>query len=379
MKTKKILGQASWQLRSTQVEAWLTCLGGHLAPVTFRLKGRDVRPYAIAPWAEEKLPPAMPAVLRALRGDFFCLPFGGPGDVPKKESFPLHGDAANGRWRKPRLKRTGDRTTLSVELDSRVPRGRVTKEITVRDGQHAVYSRHVLSGMSGPVTFSHHPMVQFPAEPGSGLIATSPIHFGQVSPSRAADPTKGGYSSLAPGAFFKSLRKVPKFGGGFDDVTVYPARIGYEDFVLLASVPKKIAWTTVTFPKQGYVWFALRDPKTLPSTFFWFSNAGLHGAPASGRLRGILGVEDMAYYFGSGQKAALGANAFTRRGHPTHARLDPQRPTVVNTITGVAAIPRGFGRVTAIQAGAGTITLISGKKRVVCAVDHEFLQSRDGR
>jgi hypothetical protein len=367
LKTTTIYGQPSWRLRSTTVEAWLTRLGGHLGPVSFRLGRRLVSPYAVAPWAGEPLPAGTPAVLRVLRGDFLCLPFGGPD--------PMHGYTANARWLRPRLERDGDRVTFRAELRSPYPAGTVTKEITLRDGHRAVYSRHVLAGMSGRFALAHHPMLQFPAEASSGIIATSGLRFGQVRPGVVEDPISGGYSSLRPGAVFSSLRRVPRLDGGIADLTRYPARLGYEDFVMVASRSTSgFAWTAVTFPGQGYVWFLLKDPRVLPSTFFWFSNGGLHGPPARGRLRGVLGVEDIAGYFGYGPGEGPRPNPFQSRRHPTHAVLRPDRPLTVATIAGVAAIPRGFGRVGAIRAtDAGHITLSSGRHRVTVPLDHGFI------
>jgi hypothetical protein len=361
------------------VEAWLTRLGGQLGPVTFRLGRRSVQPYAVAPWLGEPLPRGLPAVLRVLRGDFFCLPFGGPGKDPRPgEHYPVHGYTANAPWRRPRLERAAGRLLFRAELHSPYPRGTVIKEIMLRDGHTAVYSRHILAGMKGPVAVAHHPMLQFPPRPGAGLIATSAIKFGQVRPGRTADPITGGYSSLEPGAVFSSLRRVPLLGGGVADLTSYPARLGYEDFVMVASrLGAPFAWTAVTRPEEGYVWFLLKDPKVLPSTFFWFSNGGLHAPPARGRLRGILGVEDIAGYFGFAPGREPKSNPFRARHHPTFARLDPRRPLTVSIISGVAAIPAGFGRVNAIRAsGPGEITLHSGKKRVTIPLEHEFLRSR---
>src|SRR5437762_3580418 len=93
-----IHGQPSWSFRSSHVHANLTKLGGHLAPVAFRLAHRLVTPFSVAPWAEEKLPPDTPALLRALRGDFFCAPFGGNGTPWRGEKHPPHGETANSRW-----------------------------------------------------------------------------------------------------------------------------------------------------------------------------------------------------------------------------------------------------------------------------------------
>ena len=72
-------GQPSWVVRSSHVHACLTRLGGHLGPVSFRLGGRTVSPFSVAPWAEEPEARETIPLLRALRGDFFCAPFGGNG------------------------------------------------------------------------------------------------------------------------------------------------------------------------------------------------------------------------------------------------------------------------------------------------------------
>ena len=94
-----VLGQPSWSFGSGLVRATLTRRGGHLAPVTFILpSGKAVQPFAVAPWAERKLPHGMPDLLRALRGDFFCCPFGGNGYPWRWEHHPPHGETANGNW-----------------------------------------------------------------------------------------------------------------------------------------------------------------------------------------------------------------------------------------------------------------------------------------
>jgi hypothetical protein len=73
-------GQASWRLKNNAVELFVTRTAGMLAPATFQLPGgRTVQPFAVAPWAGEKIDAGLPPLLHALRGDFFCAPFGGNG------------------------------------------------------------------------------------------------------------------------------------------------------------------------------------------------------------------------------------------------------------------------------------------------------------
>ncbi|MEL6061919.1 hypothetical protein [Methylobacterium sp. DCY52] len=85
-------------------------LGGMLGPVLFPLPdGRTVSPLQVAPWANEPGAEALPPILRALRGEWSCVPFGfdaeralTPGWQIAGESFAgaevPHGHGANARW-----------------------------------------------------------------------------------------------------------------------------------------------------------------------------------------------------------------------------------------------------------------------------------------
>jgi hypothetical protein len=82
------------------------------------------------------------------------------------------------------------------------------------------------------------------------------------------------------GATFRTLRRVPQKAGGYADLTRFPARLGFDDRVLLATRrTHPLAWFTVTFPKERYLWFSFKNPRQLTSTLLWHSNGGLHGAP----------------------------------------------------------------------------------------------------
>src|SRR5690606_20883803 len=158
--------------------------------------------------------------------------------------------------------------------------GRVTKEVELVDGHAALYQRHTIAVMTGPMSFGHHAMLRFPDREGSGLVATSPFVWGQTSPVPVEDPAQRGYSLLVPGARFASLDAVPTVTGETADLSRYPARRGFEDLVLLASDPAlPLAWTAVTLPEEGYVWFTLKDPRVLRQTVLWISNGGRHYPP----------------------------------------------------------------------------------------------------
>ena len=294
LKTRTVYGQPSWRLASAQVEAFVTEVGGHLGPVTFDRRGRKLRPYSVAPWAEEPTDPTLLPLLKVLRGDFFCLPFGGNATPFGRERHPVHGETSNARWQFRSLETLSGRTCLHLSLKTQVRRGRVDKRIWLMEGQNTVYCQHVVSGMSGPMNLGHHAMLKFPETPGSGVLSTSRFVYGQVFPQPFELPENGGYSWLKVGGEFKSLEKVPTITGETTDLTHYPARRGFEDLVMVVSDPSvPFAWTAVTFPKERYVWFALKDPKVLRETVFWFSNGGRHYPPWSGRHTSVLGLEEV--------------------------------------------------------------------------------------
>ncbi len=85
-------GAPSFQLKSDCVELSVTQTAGMLAPVLFRSGGSQFSPYALPPWEPDDLDSDLPNLLRYLRGDFFCLPFG-----PQDNGDP-HGDTANAEW-----------------------------------------------------------------------------------------------------------------------------------------------------------------------------------------------------------------------------------------------------------------------------------------
>jgi hypothetical protein len=250
------------------------------------------------------------------------------------------------------------------------------------DGQNTIYSQHVVSGMSGPMNLGHHAMLKFPDAPGSGLLSTSHFVYGQVFPHAFELPENGGYSWLKQGAEFKSLEKVPTLNGETADLTRYPARRGFEDLVMMVSDAElPFAWTAVAFPKERYVWFALKDPRVLHETVFWLSNGGRHYPPWSSRHVNVMGLEEVTSNFHLGLAESARKNPISRKGFPTCLSLNPRKPLVVPYIMGVATIPAGFDRVASIQAVPGNQAIFlqsASGKQTRAAVDIGFLRAGAG-
>lgn len=386
IESKTIAAAPSWVFRSDLAEAALTQQGGHLAPVFFRTPRGVVQPFAIAPWMEDACRPPPGDALHSLRGDFFCLPFGGNETPWRGERHPAHGETAVARWRQPALHELPGATGVefSAMLRTRIRLGKVTKRIHLRHGETNLYCRHELCGYTGPLNLGHHAMLVFPDENGPGHIALSPWREGRVLPIPFESPAAGGYSSLKPGAPFRTLKRVPLAAGGFADLTTYPAREGFEDLVMLSSrrthpgtsrIASRFAWTTVTFPHAGWLWFTLKDPLTLASTVLWHSNGGRHYVPWSGRHRRVLGLEEVTSYFHLGLAASASPNPLSRAGIPTVLKLRPKSPLNINIIMGVVAIPRGFDRVEKITPVPGGVLFRSvSKKQLHHSLDLSFLE-----
>lgn len=374
---EKVLGADSWLLSKGHVEAAMTRIGGHIAPVQFRLGSKRVAPYSVAPWAQEQLDPSTPNVLRVLRGDFFCCPFGGNATACNGEKHPVHGETANNPWELIEARQSNRELTAEFSLKTTIRPGEVRKLVRLVGAQTCLYQRHTLTGFAGSLPMGHHAMLKFPDELMSGLISTSPFIHGQVFPGAFENAAVGGYQSLKPGAIFKDLHQVPTNDGSVTDLGHYPARPGFEDLAMIVANPKqRLGWTAVTFPREGYVWFALKDSHVLRNTIFWISNGGRHYAPWSSRHTHVLGIEDVTANFHYGAAESTSPNPLSKEGHPTAIEFKPDTPTVISYIQGVAAIPHGFDRVASVKASEDrkSITLTStANHEITVPVDLDFL------
>lgn len=383
-KTRTLSSQPCWVIANDQIELALTQTGGHMAPVTFfRDSASPVKPYYVSPWQDEKLPDLPVPVLVPLRGDFFCMPFGGNAEAVNGEKHPPHGEVAGSKWSLVGTRRLGQVTTLTTSLETTVRPGRVTKELSLVDGQNVIYASHRIEGFAGRTPLGHHATLAMPEDEGAFRIATSPIRFGMVCASQFSNPAAGEYQSLQIGARFTDLRKVPLAWKGAPDanLTVLPARKGFADLVQIVNEPWEKtggpAWVTALNTREHWLWFSLKDPAILTTTVFWIENHGRHGRPWYGR-NNCLGLEDVTAHFADGLSASVNDNVLTREGVQTALELSATQPTMIQYIQGVVKVPAGFDEVKAVEFGTGTATFVSRSgQRVTTAVRHEFV--RDGK
>jgi len=68
----------------------ITRTGGQLSKAKFRVGRQTVEPFSTAPWCDQPEAKKLIPLLRELRGDFFCAPFGA-GPAWRGEDHPPHG------------------------------------------------------------------------------------------------------------------------------------------------------------------------------------------------------------------------------------------------------------------------------------------------
>lgn len=352
MRTATVYGRRSFLMKTPCVELALTVTGGHLAPVTFfPQEAHPIQPYAIAPWWSEPLESTIPPILATLRGDFFCSTFGADAGVPAAKTLPPHGETANGTWHAMGHGSSTSGSWLELGMELSAQGGHCRAITALLNGQHVVYQRHDLSRLKGPINPGHHATLAFPATAGAGRLSFSRLQCAFTRPEPVERAETGGRSCLEPGVEITDLREVPCTDGSMTDLTRFPARRGFEDLAILCADPTVgLAWSAVTFPEQGYVWFSLRDPRQLSCTLLWFSNGGRDYPPWQGRHINVMGIEDMTGYFDMGLAASCRDNPLTERGIRTSLHPDAEGRISIPYIQGVARIPQGFDRVAAIEA-----------------------------
>ena len=341
-----------WELQSNKVKFFITEEGGQTAPVSFTGNdGKTVKPYFISPWQTEGKDLSGCPVLVPLRGDFFCLPFGGNGDPVNGVTYPCHGETATAKWNYVNAERNGSKVSLTLDMTLTLCPGKVTKRITLDDNEEAIYIEHEVAGVEGNFPIGHHAILDYPAPGEKAYLAADKFDMGMVHPGIFSDPVNKEFQCLLPGAEFDDLTLVPSMFKDPDtiDCTTYPMPVGYTDiFAMFRKGGELPSWTAVVFPERGYIWYALKDPAVLPGTAVWNANQGRYGDPWNGRTS-CIGIEDCCSFFAAGCKPSIEDNELTAKGWSSSFAFSKDVPSSIRTIQGIARVPADFGRITAVK------------------------------
>lgn len=319
-------------------EATMEPLGGMVAPLRLRLPdGRWVEPLSIAPWAGEALPPDAPGILRGLRGDFPCVPFGtgdqGPlaprwAGVPHAAEGPPHGAAANGAWQI-----TGDGAHLKARFDdpSDGPVAALEQEVRGEGPGRVAFTLIIHPRRDCRLPLALHPIFRLSATPGGTRLdpgAPGPVW---------THPTEGGDDPcpLRPDAEAPDLANLPLRTGGVMDYSRLPLPDPTESRLL---IPQASGRFTLHHAPERWSVTLDWDRAILPSVMLWVSNRGRTAAPWKGRHL-ALGVEPCAAAFDLGTAASCGETPLSRAGVATTVALWSGRPLVVRHAIHVSVLP----------------------------------------
>lgn len=341
----RIFGFDSFEFTTDEVDLNITKEGAQMAPVTFFPRsGSPVSPYYINPWCEEKKDHSLPVLLQALRGDFFCLPFGGD-NVTAAFSYDCHGPTANGEWRQVHR----DARSLTIAMDFPDGKAHVQSRYATKQGHSAIYITNTVSGCNLRLPYGHHCILDCSAYL---LLSTSPAKFGIVTQESDTPAFDGEYRALVGHGVFESMKQAPSRFTDYPsfDLTEFPSREGFCDIVQMVNDPQagEIGWSCAVCPDKGYLWYSIKKISDFPTTLFWMENKGRHGKPWSGR-NVCIGIEDAMSCFAAGAAVSSVDNELSQRGIQTARKFSEAKPVTVKIIEGVARIPSGFTRVKQVR------------------------------
>lgn len=302
--------------------------GGMLGPLTFIVAGdRQVSPLYLAPWAAQESRPALPEVLRSLRGEWPCVPFG---SYRAQEGFPpdwaavigsnqgekyQHGFSSNVDWNWSKI------TPAEIELTCRYPEESDIEELIRRvmpvpdraavDLELIVKARRRTRLPIGLHFTCCKPRTVATLRPGTFRDAwTSP------------GPPYESIQAFAPNRRFHDLQRAPARGGGHLDATRFPLAVEAEDLIQLNGVSGRF-----DLDLQGdHCRVTLEwNPEHFPSVLLWISNRGLRTPPWNGQ-HVALGIEPVCSAFGLGFEATRNDNPLSRSGVKTAIDFEPRMP-----------------------------------------------------
>lgn len=307
----------------------LSRLGAMLAPVVFAAPGHpDFSPLQIAPWHREPIGAEQTGLMRGLRGDWPCVPFGRtdrPADLPAGWSARTphdawgHGHSAHHDWD---WLATDDPHTLAltIALPDTDPIARLTRTVRARPDAPVVDLGLCIEART-PCTLpvALHPTLRLDA----GRVALDlPPHGPGLSYPVPAEP---GRSRLAPDQCFDRLGSVPTADGPPADLTRFPQPQDSEDLLQLMALGGPV---TARYLDCGWALELDWDRALLPDLMLWISHRGRLYPPWNGRHL-ALGVEPVCGVFDLGRVAAPPAD------HPLSTRtgltLTPGQPLVVRS------------------------------------------------
>ena len=304
-------------------------LGAMIGPTVFVLPdGRKVSPFHIAPWRQDEVSPDLPAILRRLRGEWPCVPFGADAvrDLPlgwaaDGVSFSgagvPHGHASNADWRFD--DGGGDALVMQCDYPAQHPIRWLRRKVRPDPAAAALdFTLTVTARQACRLPIGLHPTFRLPEASQADLVPPA-FRQGRVFPLMVEST-----SLLAPDAVFSDLSAVPLATGGAVSLARLPLPGKSEELVQLCGVSGDFV---LRYPAEGFQVRLSWNIDHFPSVLLWVSNRGRSYAPWNSRHT-ALGIEPVCSAFDLGPAVSAGTNPIAQGGTPTAVAFAPERDFV---------------------------------------------------
>ena len=318
-----------WRLAWEHGYAEVQPLGGMLGPVSLRLgDDRELEIMHVAPWAGTTGAAALPGIMRRLRGEWPCVPFGRtdvPSDLPAGWSTRTpddnwgHGYAANHRWQC--VTATPHCVHLAIDYPADAAVARIERTVAVDPHAPALdITLTIWSRRASRLPAGLHPTFRLPPVPRRVKVLLG-AHDGIFSyPTHPA----GAVSRLLPDMRSERLSHMTGVDGPLD-LGRLPLSGPTEELLQVRSLAAAgdaapFALHYLDYDACAGLWW---DTAQFPDLMLWVSNGGRIHFPWMSRHL-ALGAEPVNSLFD------LGRVAEAPSGHPLADRLgltlSPDRP-----------------------------------------------------
>jgi hypothetical protein len=294
-------------------------LGGMVGPTVFVLPdGRQIAPFQIAPWAEEAGTEGIPPILRRLRGEWPCVPFGSDGDRAAANGWPgstatptidtnAHGFSSNNYWSLHAGE--GSALGLSIAYPETHPIASLHRRIVPDPNASALdFELEVKVRRDCDLPIGLHPVFRLPVIAGSVRLEIDG-HVGAMTFPGNPDAS----SIFSPNTYVDDWHQIPLRDGSTLDPSRVPLTQHTEEVLQLLKAQGKVSlWNTVEGYRATLTW----NKEHFPSLMFWFSNYGRKAAPWSGRHL-ALGVEPICGALDLGPQISAQPNPVSAHGVAT--------------------------------------------------------------
>ncbi|MEH6631800.1 MAG: hypothetical protein V7776_13270 [Halopseudomonas aestusnigri] len=342
-------GQKSVSLETTTIRLKVQSLGAMIGPAEFILpEGKTIDPFFSAPWSDETNHPlytSLPPLLRKLRGEWPCVPFGrttppeglksdwkikAPAENITSEINP-HGISSNSEWS---LEKKDNKSLIcKLEYPKDHPIERLERTIVLSQNQPTLYlSLTIHARESTFLPIGLHPVFTLPTLPAAARISVSENTRAWTYPVEVETDNSWFQANQKD----CKLNELVKRNGKTDRLRSLPFEEPSEDLVLLSGTGGEVKLDHL---QGGYSATLNWDSETLPSCLLWISCGGREYYPWNGRVKAI-GIEPIAAPFdlGIAQSGDL-ETPLAAAGIPTGIQLDPAKSLTINYSISIQSLP----------------------------------------